>query len=183
MVVSRMLEFVYRALDHDGAGRSASIVDPSVGSVVGGSSSSSSSSSSSTGAGVGGEQPTMASTLQAAAGGVVSMVTTPFKSAVAARAGGRSDRETYSSSSSSSGVGGGGGGGGGSSSSLRRRKLRMLESAEPSAVREALSDLSPATTLVVTIDYADTEGGRRGGRVLPRDDLGREGVAARRVDE
>jgi hypothetical protein len=45
----------------------------------------------------------------------------------------------------------------------------MLESAEPSAVREALSDLSPATTLVVTIDYADTEGGRRGGRVLPQD--------------
>ena len=95
------------------------------------------------------------------------------------RAGGRSDREIHSSSS---GVGGGGGGGS-SSSSLRRRKLRMLESAEPSAVREALSDLSPATTLVVTIDYADTEGGRRGGRVLPRDDLGREGVAARRVDE
>jgi hypothetical protein len=89
------------------------------------------------------------------------MVTTPFKSAVAARAGGRSDRETYSSSSSS-GVGGGGGGGG-SSSSLRRRKLRMLESAEPSAVREALSDLSPATTLVVTIDYADAEAGGGGG--------------------
>ena len=42
-------------------------------------------------------------------------------------------------------------------------------SAEPSAVREALSDLSPATSLVVMIDYADTEGGRRGGRVLPRD--------------
>jgi hypothetical protein len=38
----------------------------------------------------------------------------------------------------------------------------MLKSAEPSAVREALSDLSKATTLVVTIDYADTEGGRRG---------------------
>jgi hypothetical protein len=49
----------------------------------------------------------------------------------------------------------------------------MLKSAEPSAVREALSDLSKATTLVVTIDYADTEGGRR--RC--------EGVAARRVDE
>ena len=65
-VVPRMLEFVYRALDHDGAGRYASMVDPSVGSVVG---CPSSPSSSSTGAGVGGEQPTMASTLQAAAGG------------------------------------------------------------------------------------------------------------------
>ena len=87
----------------------------------------------------------MASTLQAAAGGVVSMVTTPFKSAAAR---GRSDRVVSSS-----------GGGSSSSSSLRRRRWRVLTSIDPSAMREVLSELTPATTLVVTVDV-DSEGGR-----------------------
>jgi hypothetical protein len=89
----------------------------------------------------------MASTLQAAAGGVVSMVTTPFKSAAAR---GRSDRVVSSS------------GGGSSLSSLlllRRRRLRVLTSIDPSAMREVLSELTPAMTLVVTVDV-DSEGGR-----------------------
>eukprot|EP01082_Thalassiosira_pseudonana_P006038 g5437.t1 g5437 contig2:539861-540940(+) len=75
----------------------------------------------------------MASTLQ-------NIVRTPFKSS-----GGKSSEEGNATGHNSS------------HSSMRKRKLRVLTSVDPSAMNEALCDLSPATTMVITLSLEDKE--------------------------
>lgn len=75
----------------------------------------------------------MASTLQ-------NIVRTPFKSS-----GGKSSEEGNAIGHNSS------------HSSIRKRKLRVLTSVDPSAMNEALCDLSPATTMVITLSLEDKE--------------------------
>lgn len=131
-VVPHALEFVYRALEHDGVAHTASLVDPNSGSI-----------NELTGPGGGKGEPTMEMKLKEVADGVVNMVTTPFKSKSASGGITTPFKSNY--------------GGGSSSTAIRRRKLKILTSIDPSAMREVLSELSPATTVVVTIDV-DTEG-------------------------
>jgi glucose-6-phosphate isomerase len=86
--------------------------------------------------------------LKEVADGVVNMVTTPFKSKSATATSAIKSSTTSSSSSNNSSS---------SSSLLRRRKLKILTSLDPSAMMEVLSDLNPATTVVITINI-DSEG-------------------------
>ena len=130
-VVPRALEFVHRALMHDGEAERASLVDSnlvSLGPSVGG------------GGGGGMTAPSSrGATLQSTAGGVINMVTTPFRS--------KSNhdlRHGFAPPSSKPSR---------SSSSFRRRKLKVLTSTDPSAFKEeVLSELSPDTTIVVSLD-------------------------------
>ncbi|KAL3766443.1 hypothetical protein ACHAWU_007478 [Discostella pseudostelligera] len=158
-VVTSAMEFVYHTLLHGSASSCAfSYVDPT--SLVSSPSNAMESMPSTPDAysGGGGGGMKKSSTLQSTAGGVLNMVTTPFKSAV------------------QRGTGGGGGGVGGRSLSLssslndgtisqssaqhpnprkkklRQRKLKILSSSESSALHAALSDLDPATTIVITLN-------------------------------
>lgn len=178
-VVTSAMEFVYHTLLHGSASSCAmSYVDPT--SLVSSSSpantmESMSSAPDASGRGGGGgmkksssisnSSSSMASTLQSTAGGVLNMVTTPFKSAVqrgtggvgGGVAGGVGGRSLSLSSSLNDGTHS-------SSSSLlqsshqnprknlRQRKLKILSSSESSALHTALSDLDPATTVVITIN-------------------------------
>ncbi len=105
------------------------------------------------------------STLHSTAGEVINMVTTPFKSVVQRGSVGGDGGGIRSLSLSSSLSDGRGPTTSYASSSLfqsqqsgnsrkkwRQRKLKILTSSDPSAVHEALCDLEPATTLVITIN-------------------------------
>jgi len=133
-VVPHALEFVYRALSQNEEAKLASLVDSSLlsfKSTVGSSGSGPVAPSKS------GES--MASALQSTAGGVINMVTTPFKN--------KSNQDLHGFASASKPR---------SPSSFRRRKLKVLTSIDPSAFNEVLAELSPATTMVITLDL-DTE--------------------------
>mmetsp|Transcript_7508 Transcript_7508/g.18625 ORF Transcript_7508/g.18625 Transcript_7508/m.18625 type:complete len:528 (-) Transcript_7508:278-1861(-) len=116
---------------HDGEAERASLVDSnlvSLGPSVGG------------GGGGGMTAPSSrGATLQSTAGGVISMVTTPFRSKS-----NQDLRHGFAPPSSKPSR---------SSSSFRGRKLKVLTSTDPSALKEeVLSELSPDTTIVVSLD-------------------------------
>ncbi|KAL7547929.1 hypothetical protein ACHAWF_011193 [Thalassiosira exigua] len=125
-VVPSALEFVYRALLQNDEAAMASLVDSSLTSV-----------NLSHGAGAatskGGES--MASTLQSTAGGMINLVTTPFKSSRSIA------KDLYGFTPPFDTI----------SSSFRRRKLKVLTSHEPGSLKEVLTELSPETTMVVSL--------------------------------
>ena len=150
-VLPHALEFIYRSLEHDATAYMASLVDVNHGSVTGRNEVvGATPSTTNTG---GNSEATMEKKLKEVADGVVNMVTTPFKSksATATTMSGIKSSTTAKSSNSSSGSSSS------SSSLLRRRKLKVLTSLDPSAMMEVLSDLNPATTVVITINI-DSEG-------------------------
>ena len=146
-VLPHALEFIYRSLEQDATAYMASLVDVNHGSVAG--------KNEVVGAtppttNIGGNnEATMEKKLKEVADGVVNMVTTPFKSKSATATSVIKSSTTAGSSSSGSSSS--------ASSSLRRRKLKILTSLDPSAMLEILSDLNPATTVVITINI-DSEG-------------------------
>jgi len=137
-IVPSALEFIYNALMHDETAGRAALLDSSLISIANlvdhGAEVNKTGKSSATKSG-----ESMASSFQS---GVINMVTTPFKSSRgknAQESAGIATPSFLTTSNSSS------------SSTLRRRKLKFLSSIDPCSFKEALSDLSPATTMVITV--------------------------------
>ncbi|KAL7540697.1 hypothetical protein ACHAXR_010311 [Thalassiosira sp. AJA248-18] len=125
-VVPHALEFVYRALVHNEEGDVASLVDSSLLSLK-----------PSMGAGGAGGGGNGNGGIAPSKSGLIDMVTTPFK---AARSKSNHDLQGIASPSKPH-----------NHSSCRRRKLKVLTSMDPNAIKETISGLSPATTMVVTL--------------------------------
>lgn len=134
-VVPHALEFIYHACSlHNREAELAALVDSDLVSLKT--------------TAVGNHHGSIAPSKSGLAGGVIDMVTTPFKSKKS-----NQDIAGFVSPSNPRNV-----------SPYRRRKLKVLTSIDPCAMKEVFSDLSPATTMVVTLSI-DTERDRECGEI------------------